>query len=256
MLLQAHFIAVNEFTKVEQIARAGHPGQWMDAETLSPAELAFVGTLRCRKDRSRSRCAGYNSMRGGAKSPTCAACARPRARVSSESAHLKEAQPPPVACRTVSTVVKQVADGDLSGLQAKPAAVDESGGRGPRAALKELQQVMPRENDRKLWVEQARVEAVLGSCPRSLKSLRSGLSAYIAFVGKTAGRRAVRKSLVWAADVCAPGKRQYFPPVLELLLAWSRLFRFAMPLSRSRERKTAVSFAAGITEPYAIMWAM
>ena len=75
------------------------------------------------------------------------------------------------------------------------------------------------------------MDAVLGSCPRSLRSVRSGLNAFIAFVGVCVCTDTLLIHTVLAmcvcvfADECEPGAGKYFPPSLDALLAWSRLFR-------------------------------
>ena len=57
-------------------------------------------------------------------------------------------------------------------------------------------------------MESARLDAIMGSCSRSMPSVRSGIRAYICFVD----------------DFCV-GAKSYFPPRLEWLLAWSTCFR-------------------------------
>eukprot|EP00973_Karenia_brevis_P060674 8437929-Karenia_brevis.AAC.1 len=52
------------------------------------------------------------------------------------------------------------------------------------------------------WAEEARMRAVVGSCPRSMASVASGLRLYFAFV-----------------DKAFPAIRRYFPPQLEVLMA-------------------------------------
>ena len=79
---------------------------------------------------------------------------------------------------------------------------------GPRAMLKLLDVEEMGADVRLQWLEEARVNAVLGSCKHSLKSLRSGFSCFAAF-----------------ARVADPGCVNVIPPKLDLLLAWSTLFR-------------------------------
>ena len=80
-------------------------------------------------------------------------------------------------------------------------------GVGPRAALHTLHVAEMSTDVRLQWLEEARVNAVLGSCKHSLKSLRSGFSCYAAFVR--------------LADPLG----EAIPPKLDLLLSWSTLFR-------------------------------
>ena len=87
---------------------------------------------------------------------------------------------------------------------------------GPGMALKSLQQQSFSVAQCGAWMEAARLEAVLGSCRRSLPSVRSGLQCYVAFV----------KTMMGTGERAAP-----FPPRIEWLQAWSRLFRSARTFS-------------------------
>ena len=58
------------------------------------------------------------------------------------------------------------------------------------------------------WVEDARVGAIVGSCRRSLPSVRSGIVCYVAFVDAVIGKVV-----------------SYFPPQLQWLQAWAAAFR-------------------------------
>jgi hypothetical protein len=114
-------------------------------------------------------------------------------------------------CRIVpAALIGQLRAGDTAHFPAVAAAVITTGpGKfGPRATLTNLRLSVHSERDRRAWLEVARIEALLGSCARTLKSVRSGLRVYIAFV-----------------DAIMPGIGCYWPPKLEVLLAWSRLFR-------------------------------
>lgn len=63
------------------------------------------------------------------------------------------------------------------------------------------------EADKQIWLEDARLDAIVGSCRRSLPSVRSGIRCWFAFLDATVG-----------TDT-------YFPPKAEWLVAWSKLFR-------------------------------
>ena len=99
---------------------------------------------------------------------------------------------------------------------AQKATVVQMPRAGPRQALKSLQLQSFNVAQGKAWLESARLEAVLGSCKRSLPSVRSGLQCYVAFVKTIAGN----------GLHAAP-----FPPRIEWLQAWSRLFRNARTFS-------------------------
>ena len=79
---------------------------------------------------------------------------------------------------------------------------------GPRRALKELAFAQMSAGDRSTWLEQARIDAIVGSCRGSLESVKSGVRCYVAFV---------RSSVAGTSVV--------FPPKLEWVLAWAKLFR-------------------------------
>ena len=83
-----------------------------------------------------------------------------------------------------------------------------SKGVGPRKALQKLQKCELNTSQKAVWMETARLDAILGSCCRSLPSVRSGIRMYVAFVEET-----------------YEGPKKFFPPQLEWLLAWSTLFR-------------------------------
>jgi len=68
-------------------------------------------------------------------------------------------------------------------IPSKIASDVSSRGHGPRKTLLRLNLDGMTPDERSAWVEEARVEAVLGSCKLSLKSLRSGYRCYRAFAG-------------------------------------------------------------------------
>ena len=78
----------------------------------------------------------------------------------------------------------------------------------PMQALGELERHITCEEQRLLWLDRARINAIAGCCPKSHKSLISGIRCWIAFaqrVLKLEGRE--------------------FPPSVNDLLQWSALFR-------------------------------
>jgi len=78
----------------------------------------------------------------------------------------------------------------------------------PRKALQALAvQINDSDVDAETWIKRARTSSILGSCPRSLASFRSGVRHWLEFV------------LVVKKDAsCA------FPPTVDLILAWSYTF--------------------------------
>lgn len=85
---------------------------------------------------------------------------------------------------------------------------DISVGVGPGFAAKRLAPQLLDGPSRKRWAAQARVDALLGSCPRSHKSMLSGLRCYMNF-----------------AETCLGKAGRALPPTVDDILAWSRLFR-------------------------------
>lgn len=79
---------------------------------------------------------------------------------------------------------------------------------GPRRAVKLMMHKYSDARDRETWALEARIQAIIGRCPGSLESAKSGLRAWIGFYRDFLGR-----------------KDSAFPPLVEDLLAWSRLFR-------------------------------
>ena len=81
-------------------------------------------------------------------------------------------------------------------------------GMGPTKAAAGLCNALPNVNDRAEWAVVARIEAIVGSCPRSMDSAKSGMRAWLGFFRNVLGKTG-----------------NAFPPLLDDLLAWSRLFQ-------------------------------
>ena len=82
-------------------------------------------------------------------------------------------------------------------------------GLGPTAALEKLKESLPSDPAaRASWMSESKVAAILGSCPRSRESFRSGLRNYIRF-----------------AEIALGGGEHGFPPTIDALLLWSHSFR-------------------------------
>ena len=79
---------------------------------------------------------------------------------------------------------------------------------GPRAAGKMLKRLLEGGYDRADWVDNARIQAIVGSCPKSHESAKSGMRFWAWFAVHVLG---------CYGDI--------LPPDLDGLLAWSRLFR-------------------------------
>ena len=110
----------------------------------------------------------------------------------------------------------------MDALAPRPANKDGAA-RGPRAALKKLRIDEMTEYEKDFWLEKARIDAILGGARLSMKSLKSGLRCYVAFVGKLC--QYALSFFVVRADKLFPETKLYFPPTLKCLLAWSTTFR-------------------------------
>ena len=100
--------------------------------------------------------------------------------------------------------------------------------KGPLATLKGLQLASRSSGEQKQWIEDARLDAILGRNASTLRSLRSGIRCYISFVGVSLCRCGHLHCYVPCVliDASSPDqKASYFPPSLETLMAWSSLFR-------------------------------
>ena len=86
-------------------------------------------------------------------------------------------------CLDVSRVCHNRLDRDpLVMLQAREVNV-VSKGRGPRAALTHANLAARTGPEKVTWLEESRIDAIIGSCSLSLKSVRSGVRCYMAFAG-------------------------------------------------------------------------
>ena len=113
-----------------------------------------------------------------------------------------------------------LAAGSASTLPTSRAPSSLATGLGPRAALKKSGlQAMP-QAERKQWIEEARIDAILGSSSASLKSMRSGICCFITFAGGALSAKGVDRACLFVtpSDSCQQGRKGYF-------LAWSTLFR-------------------------------
>ena len=83
-----------------------------------------------------------------------------------------------------SIAAERIKQGNLKGL--KPAAQPQADfkARGPQNALKQSQLASKSAEEKQQWIEESRVYAILGSAPRTLPSILSGIRAYVAFIGK------------------------------------------------------------------------
>ena len=100
-------------------------------------------------------------------------------------------------------------------------------GVGPTAALKRLKVSTITDSEKSKWLEKARIEALLGSCPGSHASFLSGTKAWAGFarwvamchVTGVCGNLTLRRR----HSLGLHGRE--FPPTIDGLLAWACLFR-------------------------------
>ena len=116
-------------------------------------------------------------------------------------------------CRRVRPLCDSAAGNSLIdqaiALADSPAVLLNVAGRGPGAALALLSTQLPSDAySREAYRLQARRTAILGSCPKSRDSYKSGLRAFARFVELVLGSR-----------------DSALPPSLDLLLEWSHTFR-------------------------------
>ena len=78
----------------------------------------------------------------------------------------------------------------------------------PKAALQRLEQQMQAYGGRERWAEFTRIQALVGSCPRSIPSVLAGVRCWFGFAQKALGRHG-----------------RELPPTADELLSWSSLFR-------------------------------
>ena len=99
-------------------------------------------------------------------------------------------------------------------LTVPPATLVDATGMGPRKCLKSLQLRDRPLHEKDDWFSQAHQHAMLGSCQKSLKSVKSGVLCFVAFAVN--------------AGAPAHGAHAYdsmFPPSVSMLVAWSLTFR-------------------------------
>jgi len=96
----------------------------------------------------------------------------------------------------------------LSVLGHKRTSAFNATGLGPKEATKRLCAAFQNGLDRKSWLSTARQAAIVGRAPKSLKSIRTGLRAWMKFAHEVLGRRG-----------------RELPPTTDELLQWSGIFQ-------------------------------
>ena len=93
-------------------------------------------------------------------------------------------------------------------MQPAPLQLDRDAG--PRAVQEQMANRFLCNREREAWIENARIAALLGACPKSLNSFRSGVRCYLNF-----------------AETVLKVRGSVLPPTLAALLSWSQMFRCA-----------------------------
>ena len=86
-------------------------------------------------------------------------------------------------CRSRPRQLQFKAVGVLAKLDQRREPNAESTGTGPKATMMKLDCRLASESERNKWLEESRMDAILGASSRSHKSVRSGIRCWIAFVG-------------------------------------------------------------------------
>ena len=102
----------------------------------------------------------------------------------------------------------------------------------PMAALDKLNVLLQRPERSATWVQEAKIVAVMGSCPRSHSSFKSGINNWLRF-----------------AEVALGGRVNAFPPTLDAVLAWSTTHRCAGTFSNYLGHLRAACIVLGCVAP-------
>ncbi len=73
----------------------------------------------------------------------------------------------------------------LTQLDQKRPPNSAAAGMGPMAAMQAMDAKMASASERLAWLEESRMDAILGACSRSYKSVRSGIRCWTTFVGES-----------------------------------------------------------------------
>ena len=154
----------NDLDKLAQLAIADDPSTWLRASEFSLEELQFVRTLapRRKRQRSRSTSVGFRpNVHAG-----CVSLFRSNAGRQSDRAPVADA----------------IRRGAVDEVQERPRNCT-SEFMGPRAVIRRLDLASWPADEKQAWVENARIDAILGSCRRTMPSVKSGIRCWTSFMG-------------------------------------------------------------------------
>lgn len=121
---------------------------------------------------------------------------------------------------------------EIAELQNRPSTILDIKGKRPVVALQDLEETLGNcPHKRAKWREEARVAAIMGSCPRSKESLASGVHPHCVdmrtYVSIKVCLSGVRHWIRYIKIIYGENdaERQAFPPRLHDILTWSNTFR-------------------------------
>ena len=158
-------IVSNDLLKWFQLDGVEDPATWQGAAAFTKCELDAVRAIM-RTGRQRPRQVIMSGLSVLQCWPRFLCCRR---------------TPSPV--RHVD-VAKELRLGQVDQLLPRSSKLADS--CGPRAALRQLEACGMSECDRRVWVEKARLDAVMGGMQKSMKGLKSALACYVSFMSKCA----------------------------------------------------------------------
>ena len=139
-----------------------------------------------------------------------------------------------------------------------PQSVIDINGLTPRESLAKLGQVVPSGDiERRLWIKNAKVAAIIGSCPKTRQSFRSG-DAFVSCSPCSCHDSCMTGISNWIKFVehLAGDRDLAFPPCLDHVIVWSHTFRcvgtFANYLGYLRSACLALDIAAPPADSLAI----
>ena len=211
--LAAAILSANGFRAIEELVGACAADLNGQGRPLGPGLSSFLAELIRLAESSRRTagallpapvaCRGYHCCAGTREGARPAAAPR-----RSRSPARDEARPLSAASFNILDTVEGAIAAATAGEGDDIAPAALCPGKGPRAATASLKSQLRTPAARANWVERERVRSLLGSCPRSIASLRSGIRCWHGFCEGALG--------LGGAQI---------PPALDSLLAWASLFR-------------------------------
>ena len=160
-----------------------------------------------------------------------------------------------MSARRTLVVVLHLSQALAKALDDAPKQVPEIKAAAPRESLQQLRAALrDKPEERRLWAQKAKIAAILGACPKSHKSMISGLRHWCEFVAVAYGD----ESKVSVACILCLGSvfaflvilfMQAFPPRMDMVLAWSTTFRCAGTFGNYLGYLRTVCLASGFEPP-------